>query len=408
MPALSSSAPFDTDVLIVGAGPVGLLLANLLGARGVSTLVCDQRTEAPNGSMAIGVTPPSLEILKPLGLDTVLRDAGVPVRHAEVHERRTRLGRLDFADIPSAYPFFLSVPQLRTMEILRNNLAKFPSVKLWEGVRCSGLAQNENGVRLACRSVAQRLDFSLTAKFVVGCDGHRSPVRQATGLGVRQKIYPQRFVMADFRDHSGLGDEARLFFGPEASVESFPLPDGWRRWILQLDGGLAEAPVEHLVRRVKALTGHDLSAEPARFVSSFGAKRMVVERYFRNRVVLAGDAAHVMSSIGGQGMNTGFADAEALAEILPDLLLQPEKRAARFAAYDRVRRAAFEVAADRAERGMWLGTSRGRFASFFRRLVIRRVLFGPLVRPHLAPHFAMLTIPCCNLSRAPRACLSAP
>lgn len=396
----------DTDVLIIGAGPVGLLLANLLGARGLRTLVCDRRAGPLASSMAIGVTPPSLEILRPLGLDTVFRAAGVPVRHAEVYEARACVGRLDFAGIASDYQFFLSIPQARTVEILRESLARFPSVTLREGVEFAVLQQDAHGALATLRDYAGT-ESTVEARFVVGADGHRSAVRQAAGLRVTERVYPQRFVMADFRDRSGLGDEARLFFSAEASVESFPLPDGWRRWIvLALEGG-DEPPVEQLTRKVRSLSGYDLDGEPARFVSAFGAKRMVAERFHAGRVLLAGDAAHVMSSIGGQGMNTGFADAEMLGELLPRVLAQPGRPAHCFAAYDRVRRRAFEVAATRAERGMWLGTMRGRAASWFRRLFIGGVLFSPLLKPRLAPHFAMLTIPYRNLNHVPRELLAA-
>jgi len=402
------SAGFDADVLIVGAGPVGLLLANLLGVRGIRTLVCDQRTSPLVGSMAIGVTPPSLEILRPLGLDTVLREAGVPVRHAEVHESRRFLGRLDFAGIASAYPFFLSIPQERTVEILRDNLRKFPCVQVQDGMEFTGLSQGAGGVQTGWHQVTSRLGFQLHARLLAGCDGHRSRVREAAGLTVRERLYPQRFIMGDFLDHSGLGAEARLFFTPEGSVESFPLPGGWRRWILQIGDLNSESPTEHLIRNVRRLTGHGLGADPVRFVSPFGAKRMIANRYHAGRVFLAGDAAHVMSSIGGQGMNTGFADAEMLAELLDHALRRPEALPAGAAAYDRIRRAAFEVAATRAERGMWLGTLRGRVASCCRGLFIRRVLFSRVIRHRLAPHFAMLTIPFRNLNHVPRAWLATP
>jgi 2-polyprenyl-6-methoxyphenol hydroxylase-like FAD-dependent oxidoreductase len=402
MPTSRNTQPTGTDVVVIGAGPVGLLLANLLGARGVPTQIFDQREKPLESSMAIGVTPPSMEILRRLGLDIVFQESGVPVRHAEVHESRRRLGRLDFAQLKSDYPFFLSIPQARTVQLLHANLAKFPCVKFASGVEFVGLTPEAGEVRTELRGVRSGDRFQVRSRLLVGSDGHRSAVRGAAGLKVSEKTYAQRFVMADFTDRSGLGSEARLFFTSEASVESFPLPGGWRRWIV-LANGLREeeSPAEYLIRTVKRQTGFDLSQEPVRFVSPFGAKRMLVDHYHAGRVVLAGDAAHTMSSIGGQGMNTGFADAEMLAELLPGALTNPDSIPRRFATYDRVRRAAYTVAADRAERGMWLGTLQGRVASFFRKHLIRDVLFSQLIKRRLAPHFAMLTIPYCNLNNVP-------
>jgi len=396
----------ECDVAIIGAGPVGLLLANLLGASGVRTCVFDKRTEPQTSSMAIGITPPSLEIMKRLRLDDVFRDAGVPVRHAEVYEARSCVGRLDFAGIASDYPFFLSLPQARTVEILRSNLATFACVNIRDGVEFSGLRDDGNAVRALFRGLS-RWDVEVRSRFLIGADGHKSSVRAAAGLKVREKTYSQRFIMADFADESGLGVEARLFFTPEASVESFPLPGGFRRWIAQMDNSGCDRPVNYLIESVRRLTRYDLSGRPARFVSSFGAKRMIADRYHVGRVLLAGDAAHVMSSIGGQGMNTGFADAEMLAEILPVVLQQPDRMERCFAAYDRIRRRSFEVAATRAERGMWLGTLRGRIASWGRKQFIRHVLFNRVMKPHLAPHFTMLTIPYRNLNGVPREWLAA-
>lgn len=401
MNALAQNNSLDADAIIIGAGPIGLMLANLLGAQGVRTRVYDRRTEPLESSMAIGVTPPSMEILRRLGLDETFRKAGVPVRHAEVHESGTRLGRLDFAQLKSDYPFFLSIPQARTVEILFANLRKYSGVEIHPGVEFTSLQQDEHGVTVGLRAVAAQSEFQTRSKFLIGCDGQRSAVRGAAGLTVTEKTYPQRFVMADFNDRTDLGTEARLFFAPEASVESFPLPGGWRRWIVLANDLQDELPGEYLVQTVKRLAGFDLTQEPVRFVSTFGAKRMLVNHYHAGRVVLAGDAAHTMSSIGGQGMNTGFADAEMLAELLPGALEIPDSLERRFAAYDRVRRTAYKAAADRAERGMWLGTLQGRLASLFRKHVIRDVLFSRFMERHLAPHFAMLTIPFCNLSQVP-------
>jgi 2-polyprenyl-6-methoxyphenol hydroxylase-like FAD-dependent oxidoreductase len=394
--------PAHAQVLVVGAGPVGLLLANLLGMANIRTVVLDQRELPLASSMAIGVTPPSLEILRRLELDQAFIHAGVPVRYAEVHESGNKLGRLDFHRIPSDYPFFLSIPQARTVETLRGNLARFSSVTIQDGRECVSVEQEPGGVRVAVRELRTGNVSQARAELLVGCDGHRSTVRAAAGLRVREKSYPQRFVMADFVDASRLGLEARLFFSPEASVESFPLPGQWRRWIVLASPGQEGTPLQYLIRTVDRLVGIALDDRGARFVSTFGARRMTVDRYSAGRVVLAGDAAHVMSSIGGQGMNTGFADVELLAALLPGVLRDPALRARAFSTYERIRRRAFVVAANRAERGMWLGTLRGRVASGFRKHFIRDVLFRPPLCSRLAPHFAMLTIPFRNLNQVPR------
>jgi 2-polyprenyl-6-methoxyphenol hydroxylase-like FAD-dependent oxidoreductase len=219
---------------------------------------------------------------------------------------------------------------------------------------------------------------------------------------VDQKVYPQRFVMADFDDRSGLGDDCHLFFSATASVESFPLPGGRRRWIVLVPG---EEPPDHaayVIENVRALTGHDLGAGSAFNVSAFGARWMLARTYCKDRIVLAGDAAHCMSSVGGQGMNTGFADAELLAATLAVVLANPAKQTAALAAYQRIRQQAFRIAARRAESGMWLGTKRGRVSSHLRRQFIGRVLFSRAFIGKLPPHFAMLNIPNNNLTRHPQ------
>lgn len=401
-PSHAAAQPAPDPVLVIGAGPVGLLLANLLGQANVRTLVFEKRMALLESSMAIGVTPPSLEILKRLELDQVFAQAGVQVRSAEVLESGRKLGRLTFDRIPSEYRFFLSIPQARTVDILRDSLRRFPSVTLQESMEFIGVEQDRGGVRAVLRCTRTGTTSEVRGVFLAGCDGHRSSVREAAGLRTQERNYPQRFVMADFEDESGLGSEARLFFSPEGSVESFPLPGGWRRWIVLAAERAKPSPLQYLTLTVQRLTGYNLGRQPARFVSEFGAKRMVARRFYAGRILLAGDAAHVMSSIGGQGMNTGFADAEFIAALLPGLILDPAGIPQAFATYDRLRRRAYTVAANRAARGMWLGTSRGRFASAFRRLFIASVLFSPLVRPRLAPYFAMLTIPFRNLNHLPR------
>ncbi len=202
--------------------------------------------------------------------------------------------------------------------------------------------------------------------------------------------------MADFSDRSGWGAEARLYFTPGGSLESFPLPGGRRRWVV-LAGGDAqdvEAETGHLIRSVRDLTGIALAASDRLEGGGFRPERGLVRRSVVQRVILCGDAAHVMSPIGGQGMNTGLADAWHLAATLRALLRgtvgAPGSALRRF---ERCRRRAYRIAAQRAAHGMWLGTRSGFVLSTLRSTLARRVFFRPPVRNRLAPRFAMWTIP---------------
>ena len=390
----------DPEVLVAGAGPVGLLLANLLGAQGVRTLVVEKRTAPTDMSMAIGVTPPSLQILKGAGLDAGLVGRGVPIRRAVVHGGGGPLGALGFDGLPGEHPFILSVPQSDTLRVLEAGLARFPSVRLLRGAEVTGLAQDAHGatVRLKTGSAAGQ---AVRAAYVAACDGHKGPIRGLLGIPADVKDYGLDFLMADFEDRSGLGDEAHLFFTPTGSVEAFPLPGGRRRWIILTDRFMDDAPAGFLEDTVRARSGHDLAGAPKHFQMPFHVRRVLARRYTSGRVALCGDAAHVLSPIGGQGMNTGFADAEFLAHALRTVLRDGGEAADLFEHYTFFRRRAFAVAAARAARGMWLGTRTGAALTRVRDAVIRRGLLHAPMRAILPPYFAMLTIPFKTLAHVP-------
>lgn len=226
---------------------------------------------------------------------------------------------------------------------------------------------------------------------LIGCDGHRSPVRQAFGIPYARKRYRVSFSMADFEDGPDMGPEAHLFFTEKGAVESFPLRGGLRRWVVQMDDPKARFGRSELVDCVCARAGIDLKGAGSSDVSWFQPERQCCRHFTEGRVVLCGDAAHVMTPIGGHGMNTGFADAEHVAQMIEGRRLGASWER-QCGAYDRGRQRAFHFSANAAALGMWVGTRRGLLSrlrsAFLRRYVLRKP-WGRL----LARHFAMLTVP---------------
>ncbi len=360
-------------------------------------MVVEQESGPPMQSMAIGITPPSLDILRQLDLDRPFVEQGVPVSRAYVHEEGRLLGCVTFDNIPSRYRFILSLPQRVTIQLLEKSLARWPCVELRRDAELVGFRQGDGPVLAALRTPSGEVEVA--ARLLAGCDGHRSTVRALAGIPAAEHRYRTRFAMADYHDGTGMGPEAHLFFGSRGSVESFPMPGKLRRWIvLTPSDHRAEDEIAVICRRVREETGHDLSSQDPLAHSRFTPKWLLCRAFHRGRIVLAGDAAHVMSPIGGQGMNTGFADVEELSNAIARILRGGARPEPLLRAYTQFRRRAFRMAAARAARGMWLGTRTGRLASKARSCLVRGILLRPPIRQRLAPYFAMLTLP-----RAPAA-----
>jgi 2-polyprenyl-6-methoxyphenol hydroxylase-like FAD-dependent oxidoreductase len=343
----------DCDVLVVGGGPVGLLLGSLLARAGIALKVIEKRARPSAGSRAIGVHPPGLGCLDRIGLADALIAAGVRVRRGRAMLRGEALGVIDFASLPAPFDFVLSVPQRVTEELLSERLAALAPQALVRDAELLTCCDARDHVEATLRVGGH--ERTLRARYVVGCDGRRSRVRHAMGTPYVGRAYRDRFAMADLRDETALGEEAVVFVDEQGLIESFPLPGGVRRWVMSCGRGRQVPDHERFVSDLKRRTGQRVSADSAAEISGFFAERFSARSFARGRQILAGDAAHVVSPIGGQGMNLGWLDACALASALARALRSEAQAAAALAEYARTRHRASLRAARRAELYMALG-----------------------------------------------------
>jgi 2-polyprenyl-6-methoxyphenol hydroxylase-like FAD-dependent oxidoreductase len=385
------TATHPPEIIIVGAGAVGLMLGNLLGQQHIPVLILEKNPQPRKGSRAIGITPPSLDLLASLHLDQKFLQQGVQVKHAVLHGKKNYLDSIHFDCLPSEHPFILSLPQDTAERLLLENLRQFKSVILLRGREVSGITQSAAGLLVEVLNSKTRRREIMPAGLVCACDGKHSSVRELLGLKFPGGRYRQTYLMADFSDESGLGDEAHFFFTPTGPVESFPLPGGQRRWIVETKTFLEKPEPGFIEKEVLRRTGFKLNPARKLWESPFGTQRHLLRHYFQEKILFCGDAAHVMSPIGGQGMNTGWGDAEFAAHALVAALSCPPDRERFFRAYQFYRQQAFRVAARRAAQLMRLGAMKGQLLSSLRNPLIK-LLVG-LFPQTVARYFSMLSIP---------------
>lgn len=357
----------DHDVLIVGAGPVGLLLACLLAQEGVDVVVCERREGQDPRTRAIGIHRPGLDALDAAGIGESVRGEALNLEGGEVRSRGRTLAALDFgADRP-----VLILPQPRTGALLRARLEALTRDALRPGWSVRSLHDGPDLVRAVVDSVGG--ERRIAARTVVVADGVHSALRAEAGVRWRRRPGRATYAMVDVDDPA---PALRAVLHCEAAglVESFPLPGGRRRWVVRqqrdarLDGPAAfEAAVE-------ARTGIRLGLGPEVRPAVFAATQHMASAQNRGRVVLLGDAAHEVSPIGGQGMNLGWADAVRLsAALIRDLPGQP--RLDGYAA--QVRRTA-RIAQRRSAFYMAMGAPASPVTLAARELLIRALGSAPL------------------------------
>lgn len=290
------SAP---DVLIVGAGPVGLAGATELLRRGASIRIVDREGAHTKLSKAVGINAQTLELLEASGLTERLLAAGIRISRANLHFDGAPLVTLELSRADHRFNFLLALPQSETERILEETLAE-RGVTVERTTEMLGFAQHADGVNVRLRNAAGEREA--TAGRLLGADGSRSAVRQTLRIPFTGARYDETWSLADITlDWSyGYGEVNLFLHGDGALLFTVPIAADRIRAISQTDNAKALLPAGSVVRETH-------------WESTFHVALRQAERYQDGRCFLAGDAAHVHSPAGGRGMNLGIWDTCAFA-----------------------------------------------------------------------------------------------
>ncbi|WP_432828847.1 FAD-dependent monooxygenase [Dactylosporangium sp. CA-092794] len=301
----------DPDVLIVGAGPVGLWLASELALAGIATTVVEKRARRTNWSRALTVHARTLEVFAMRGAVEPWLAEGVPVPTTHFGMLNSRI---DLRGLDSDFPFTLFIPQLRTEELLEAR-ARDLGVTIWRPCEVTDLGADPGGVWVDVTEPAG--SSRMHVRYVVGCDGKHSVVRASAGIAYDGAQDAAGCLLGDVKISPAAGDpdphaltlhaEAGSFYGVRMSGEQYRL--------IIVEHGPALVPadtpldLDEFRTRVKDVMGTDFGMRDPAWLTRLSSATYQVDRYRAGRVLLAGDAAHVHFPMGGQGLNLGVQDA---------------------------------------------------------------------------------------------------
>jgi 2-polyprenyl-6-methoxyphenol hydroxylase-like FAD-dependent oxidoreductase len=302
------------SVAIVGAGPTGVLLAIELARRGVNVTVFERLSEPPTESRATGIHARTLEIFRQLGLIEQFLAVGHRLDGFALHTRQRRPVHVRFDGLDTPYPFVLNLRQDVTQKILDRHLER-QGVTVQRGVEVTDLRQDNEQVELTVRRASGTDTETCTAGWVVGCDGAHSIVRRSLGFAFAGGDYGQDWLMADVSlDPSPARDHFHIYIHTPVAFVALPLPSGrFRVFLPQVPNrGVAERTppdIEEIERLAAERGPAGLRLSDADTLAAFRCYRRSTPTMRNGRVLVAGDAAHIHTPAGGQGLNTGLQDA---------------------------------------------------------------------------------------------------
>jgi 2-polyprenyl-6-methoxyphenol hydroxylase-like FAD-dependent oxidoreductase len=309
-----------TDVLIVGAGPTGLSLACQLVRYGIDFVIIEKKAGVTTRSKAIGVQARTLEIYEQLGVAAQALDRGQIAGKIRIIANGKVRGQVDLADMGqdlSPYPYLFVLEQSKNEQLLYDYLQSHQQAVRWQ-TELEQFTQDAMGVTAQVKTADSESE-TIVAKYLVGCDGARSPVRHALGLSFEGSTLERLYYVVDaqidweFSADAGYGCISRdslTFFFPMAGEKRYRIvgtfPEGF-------DQNIGEILYETIEQRIQEDTKLALDISSVKWFTAYKVNTRAVNQFSVGRCFVAGDAAHVHSPAGGQGMNTGIQDAYNLA-----------------------------------------------------------------------------------------------
>ncbi|MCX0275153.1 FAD-dependent monooxygenase [Nocardia zapadnayensis] len=303
------------SVLVVGAGPTGMVAALVLAANGVPCRVLERHASPSGGSRALGLQARSMELLAELGLADDIERVAYPLSGASIMRGDAELSRLTWVPPQSRYPYTYVLPQPGLEDILRTRLHAV-GVEIEYGAEVRTVVQD--GERVGVQLADKR---DLEARWLVGADGARSNVRGSLGIPFTGGATGETYYLADIVLESAMSfQDSAMWLGPAGPLMLMRLPGGdglWRVFVDMSDRARREELLEPSLEELQVLLQERGAAgmriTQVQWTSIFRTRVCLADRYRRDRAFLAGDAAHIFPPFGGQGMNLGIQDAVNLA-----------------------------------------------------------------------------------------------